>query len=435
MKKIFFLLITFIAFISFTKAQNVPREMVSVEDATGTWCTYCPGAAMGCDDLLSNGKYVAVIANHNGDPFANAYSNARNTMYGVSAYPSVGFDATRGFVGGSHTQSMYNNYLPIYTQLIAVTSPVTISMEVSNDGLSYTVIVTLTKVGDITSVNNVLYFFVTQSNITYNWQGQTHLEHVNRLMVPSQNGTPVDFSSGDIQTVTLNFDMNSDWPIEDCEFITFLQNKDTGQGNQQGTSPYPLKKYVVYQTIKRGTIDLTAGFTASDTVVTTNVPVTFTNETYGGYIGVPETTYEWLFPGANPSTSVEKDPTIVYVLDGEYDVTLIATRGGQVDTLTKTAYIKSSFPAGIQEKTNFVNAEIYPNPNNGEFTLEFNPVKSVIADLTVTNANGAVLYKENGLNINGKMIKHMTLGKLSPGVYYLTIQNSDSKTVQKLLVK
>lgn len=434
MKKIFFLLITFFAFISFVRAQDVPRQMVSVEDATGTWCTYCPGAAMGCDDLLSNGKFVAVIANHNGDAFANTYSNARNNMYGISAFPSVGFDATIGYVGGSHTQSMYNNYLPIYNQLIQVTSPVEISMEVSNTGLSYTVVVTLTKVGTITSVNNILYFFVTQSNIQYNWQGQTHLEHVNRLMVPNQNGTAIDFSSGDTQTVTLTFDMNATWPLEDCEFITFLQNKDAGQGNQQGTSGYPMKKFAVYQTIKRGTIDLTLEFTASDTEVTTNEPVTFTNQTTGGYIGVPET-YEWLFPGANPSTSVEENPTVVYTEAGNYDVTLIVNRGGQIDTLTKTAYIAASWPTGVQEKTNFVNAQIYPNPNNGEFTLELNPVKSVIVDLNVTNTNGAVLYKENGLNINGTTQKHLKLGNLSPGTYYLTIQNSDSKTVQKLLVK
>ena len=39
----------------FVMAQAVPREMVVMEIGTGTWCTYCPGAAMGADDLLENG--------------------------------------------------------------------------------------------------------------------------------------------------------------------------------------------------------------------------------------------------------------------------------------------------------------------------------------------------------------------------------------------
>ena len=43
------------------------RENVVVEIATGTWCQYCPGAAMGADDLISNGHDVAVIEYHGGD--------------------------------------------------------------------------------------------------------------------------------------------------------------------------------------------------------------------------------------------------------------------------------------------------------------------------------------------------------------------------------
>jgi hypothetical protein len=42
-------------------SQSVPREMVVTEVSTGTWCQFCPGAAMGVDDLLENGKFVAVI--------------------------------------------------------------------------------------------------------------------------------------------------------------------------------------------------------------------------------------------------------------------------------------------------------------------------------------------------------------------------------------
>jgi hypothetical protein len=199
------------------------RQMVLAEDFTSTLCTYCPGAAMGMDDLLSNGKFVAVVASHSSgmgpDPFVNTYSAARNTMYGVSAFPSVAFDAVHGYVGGSHTASLYSTYLPLYNQCIALSSPVTMSMAVSNIGLNYTVIVTLTKTDVISSTNNILYFFVTQSKIAYNWEGQNHLEHVNRLMVPDANGTAIDFTSGNTQTVTLNFAMDATWPLADCEFI------------------------------------------------------------------------------------------------------------------------------------------------------------------------------------------------------------------------
>ena len=345
MKKV---LLSSILFLSMTAliAQDVPREMVVLEIATGTWCPYCPGAAMGADDLLANGKLVAVVENHNGDAFTNVYSNSRNSMYGVSAYPSAAFDGIHGYVGGSATQSMYSIYLGKYTSCINITSPVAMTMEVEETDGSYTVTIEMTKVGAITATNIVLYFFVTQSNIQYYWQGQSHLEHVNRLMVPDQNGTTVSFAGGDVQTVVLNFDVDPSWPVEDCEFIALLQDKTPGQGVIPGTSPYTLTKWAAIQTIKKGAIDLTLAFSASATQVDKFTQVTFTNETFGGYIGVPET-YEWHFPGANPETSTEENPTTFYTDCGAHDVTLIVDRGNQIDTLVKESYIQVGPVANI----------------------------------------------------------------------------------------
>ena len=317
-------------------AQSVPRQMVITEDATGTWCTYCPGAALGCDDLLANGKMVAVIANHNGDPYANAYSNARNSMYAVSGYPTVTFDGSQASVGGHHTNSMYANYLPKYNAAIAVPSPVEMTMTETHTGLDYTVTITLNKVDNITATNLRLHFAVTQSHVMANWQGQTHLEHINRLMVPDQTGTPIDFTSGNVQTVVLNFSMLATWPIEDCEFVTWLQNHDAGQGNCPGGT---VKKWAIFQGIKRGVIDLNPEFSVTSTTVAKGVPVTFNNETSGGYIGVPET-YEWVFQGGTPAISTDKNPVVTYNDCGTFDVTLTVIRGGQMMSISRTAYIQ-----------------------------------------------------------------------------------------------
>ena len=83
MKKVLLSLL-FLAATLITVAQTGQRQMVLAEDFTSTLCTYCPGAAMGMDDLLANGKFVAVIAEHsnygNNDPYKNTYSLARNAM-------------------------------------------------------------------------------------------------------------------------------------------------------------------------------------------------------------------------------------------------------------------------------------------------------------------------------------------------------------------
>jgi len=336
MKKIVLFLAFFVA-ITAVIAQNVPREMVALEIGTGTWCPYCPGAAMGADDLLENGKFVAVIENHNGDGYANIYSNARNAMWAVPGYPTATFDGMLSVVGGSYNQSMYSSYLPKYNASIAVESPVAMTMEVEQTDADYTVTVEMTKVGTISATNIVLYFFVTESHIQQNWQGQTHLNFVNRLMVPDQNGTNISFAGGDVQTVELNFTLDSSFPVENGEFVAMLQNKTPGQGVIPGT--YPVNRWEVIQTVKKGVVDLTVEFEASATLVDKETDVTFTNNTTGGYIGVPET-YEWLFPGAEPDYSTDESPTVTYSQCGSHDVTLIVDRGGQIDTLVKTAYVE-----------------------------------------------------------------------------------------------
>lgn len=399
-------------------AQTVPREMVAMEIGTGTWCQYCPGAAMGADDLLAAGCKVAVIENHNGDPYAYAGSDSRNSYYTITGYPTAIFDGLTRVVGGSHTASMYTSYLPKYNTRISTPANMFIDMVVTHTGLDYTAVITMTKVGTITKTDLKLQFFVTQSGISQNWQGQTHLEHVNRMMVPDQNGTAVSFTSGDEQTVTLNWTMNAAWPIEDCEFITFVQSQSSKE---------------CYNTFKRAAIDLNVDFAASDTTIERNTAVTFSNNTFGGYIGTPET-YEWILPGTDIMSSTDKNPVATYTSGGIFDVTLVVNRGGQIDTVVKPNYMTVAFPAGISEKGN-INVNVHPNPSNGEFTLDLNTGKSMVADVTITNMTGNVVYSLKDLTINGQLTRNIKLENAASGTYFLNLRSGDTKITKKLIVK
>ena len=390
-------------------AQNVPREMVVMEIGTGTWCQYCPGAAMGADDMLEGGYRVAVIENHNGDVFANVYSNSRNTYYGITGFPTAGFDGVSAVVGGNHTTSMLPSYLPKYNARIVVPSPIQLSMNVTHDGLNYTAVVTVHKVGTLTPANFKLHFFVTISNIQYNWQGQTHLEHVNGLMVPDQNGTPISFTSGDTQVVTLNFALDPTWPVQNVEFISFLQDATTTKE--------------IFNSMKRGAIDLTPEFTASATAITANQVVTYTNATTGGYIGVPES-YSWIFPGGTPSTSTDKDPVVTYSTAGTYDATLIVDRGSQIDTLTKPNYITVSNSVGmITLKQD--NPIITPNPCHGTFKVAYNGS----FDLQILDLLGKTVFEKSAGTGNS-----MLNTGLPGGTYFVRIKTEHNTFIEKLII-
>jgi len=205
----------------------LPRNLVVVEIGTGTWCQYCPGAAMGADDLIANGHSVAIIENHNGDNYANTYSNARNSYYAITGYPTAVFDGLNPSVGGSNNQSMYSNYLPKVNSRINVPSHYTISATGTMNGNDISIQATIEKPEADTNTNVVLHCAITESHITHSWQGQDHLNFVNRLMLPNQNGTPVSLATGGQQTVSLQGSFASTWNMNTCEVVLFLQNTST----------------------------------------------------------------------------------------------------------------------------------------------------------------------------------------------------------------
>lgn len=216
-----FILVTWVA-----QSQEVTRNMVVVEIGTGTWAQYCVGAAMGADELVSNGKHVAIIQNHNTDIFANTYSDSRNSYYRITGYPTAIFDGVSMVLGGSSTVSMYPQYLAKYNLAIVKQSPVQIDYTVTRTGQQFIWDFVITKVlATLTSNQLFFHFVVTQSHIQQAWQGQTQLNFVTRLMIPDQNGTALDFSTGgDVKNVHIVANIDPLWPLEDIEFIGFVQD-------------------------------------------------------------------------------------------------------------------------------------------------------------------------------------------------------------------
>ncbi len=216
--------------IKWVNTYTTPRDKVVLEIGTGTWCQYCPGAAMGASDLITNGRQVAVIKNHNGtsDPYTNDFSNNRNTYYGITGFPTAVFDGLLKYVGGSNTQSMYNNYLPLYNQRYPIKTPGVIGIFGENtSGNNYSLNIIINRTGRVNFTNLVLHVFLTESNIAYNWQGQTQLHNVNRLMVPGVNGTPIDLVNNEYLNIPLTFVKNTAWVTNNCELVAFIQNNAT----------------------------------------------------------------------------------------------------------------------------------------------------------------------------------------------------------------
>jgi PKD repeat protein len=304
-------------------AQPVGRQKVIVEIGTGTWCQYCPGAALGADDLVSNGCAVGNIEYHNGDAYTNDASNARNSYYAVSGFPTAHFDGVLEYVGGSHTESMYPNYLPLYQQRMAVSSDFLVDIYGDHTGSTYNVQMVIHKVngshGQLTA-----QIVLTESEIVYSWQGQDHLNFVERLMAPTYEGTTVDFTDDNTQIVNVTFDMESDWVVNNCEVVCFLQDDGTKEILQGNMVTVPNLQVMPAM----------AGFACDNVVPCITTQVQFEDRSLGNIVS-----WNWTFEGGTPATSTDENPLITYNSQGQYDVQLTVYDGSVYNTLSDPNYI------------------------------------------------------------------------------------------------
>ncbi len=207
---------------------TTPKDQIVLEIGTGTWCVYCPGAAMGAHDLIENGHNVSVIKYHSGDSYEIPVSAARVSYYGITGFPTSIFDGVEAIVGGSSNQSLYPAYVPIVDgrNLIRTAFDMDFAVPVQN-GSSFTVMAMVNKMGPALQSNLKLHFVVTESNIPQNWFNQTHVHNVTRMMLPNANGTSIDMSDTDYLEVMFEFTIEDSWVLDNMEVVIFIQDNDT----------------------------------------------------------------------------------------------------------------------------------------------------------------------------------------------------------------
>ncbi|MBM4399346.1 MAG: Omp28-related outer membrane protein [Candidatus Cloacimonetes bacterium] len=439
-------LLIFIILVIIASLQAVPRDMVVVEIGTGTWCQYCPGAAMGADDLVSNRHRAAILENHNGDNYANVYSNARNTYYNITGYPTAFFDGLNSSVGGSYTTSLYPTYRTRVQSRLNVAARYTISATGTHTGNTYNVAVTVSKVETDTNTNIKLHGVLTESGIQQNWQGQTHLEYVVRLMAPSATGTDINFSTNTTQTINLTFEASPAWNAQHFEFVFFLQNNSTKeilQGCKYSLNALENVFPVSTENIDFGNVDLEGVYMQSFTVHNwwtkdMNIDISIDNMDY--FI--------------SPHT---RDPyTIPFMDDVTYDIFFIPNSTGisnGVITITtdNSAYPTITIPVTASVTTTSVE-DAYQNPiSNKLMRISPNPFSETArihytlpakgrAELTIYNVKGNKVFSQaiHGSPINKQSVTWSgkdNAGNRCPSGIYLCKLSIDGKIVasQKMI--
>jgi len=173
------------------------------------------------------------------------------------------------------------------------------------------------------------------------------------------------------------------------------------------------------------TTPLTANFIGSPVNVCEGGSVTFSNFSTGG-----ANSWQWSFPGGEPASSTEPNPTVMYAAPGLYDVTLIVTNGQYNDTLVKPAYVWVEYCTGLPQHESR-QLQVYPNPASGMVTISFGELQGT-AEVMIFDSHGKSVYKN--ASCDGSTDLYIPVSHYPRGVYHVQVKTNTSVITQKLVI-
>jgi uncharacterized delta-60 repeat protein len=191
---------------------------------------------------------------------------------------------------------------------------------------------------------------------------------------------------------------------------------DTSIANPQ-TAPVVSTTYTVYVTDANGCVN-------SDSVtvqINSNPPVPVVIQSFDTLSSTPAYGYQWYYNG-NPITGATTQ-WIQPDSNGSYYVIVFDSLGCSTASSAVTVA-----DVGINE-LDALQMNIYPNPNNGMFTVH--AIASSAIELRLVNITGQVVYKEQ-LG-TGEIHKQFDLS-YAKGVYYLQLITGKGISVKKIVV-
>jgi uncharacterized repeat protein (TIGR02059 family) len=106
------------------------------------------------------------------------------------------------------------------------------------------------------------------------------------------------------------------------------------------------------------------------------------------------------------------------VKTGTYSITAIAT--DNLNATTTSAPIEFKVAESSKYDANSVVINLYPNPNDGHFSIEFiNPLQTEISEVVITDLSGKQVY--NSSLLKEETIKQIDLSYIKSGIYILMI--------------
>jgi hypothetical protein len=147
---------------------------------------------------------------------------------------------------------------------------------------------------------------------------------------------------------------------------------------------------------------------------------------------VPGGHYFWT-PGGFTTPEITADTSLTGGFGSGWFRVLISTAPG----CSSSDSLKVTFKdcTGVEEHESGSGWGIYPNPNNGIFTLKIRNHKPGPVTLRLQNALNLTVFEDKDLEVSGNFLKTYPLNFLRSGIYILTLEDTEGKTHVKMIIK
>jgi len=140
----------------------------------------------------------------------------------------------------------------------------------------------------------------------------------------------------------------------------------------------------------------------------------------------------WIWSTGETSQVITVDSTGVGFSGSENISVVVTDEKGCEGSSEVTMTIQNC--TGIPESIYDLGINVFPNPNDGNFTLELNAEQPDEVRIKVVDARGAIVYSNERISIQGNHTMRISLNDLQEGMYYLMIDSDKVHQVKKIIV-
>jgi hypothetical protein len=146
--------------------------------------------------------------------------------------------------------------------------------------------------------------------------------------------------------------------------------------------------------------------------------------------GNPGSTYDW-------STGETTQTITVDAADYEYGMEDFSCEVTNSDGCKSSDEITLEIKdcTGIDEISDGLSLQVFPNPNNGLFNLKIESHQNKTINIKVMSVTGKMVYQEDNVRLTGSFNKQIDLSNLAEGVYSVFVSSEGNISSKKIVVR